>query len=79
MLHELAERSVHHAVARHGRLAGKGARHDGQAPVRAAAFAVAGMAAVALALVLELEALGMERGEALADARGNAQALSSGR
>ena len=78
MLHELAERSVHHAVPRHGRLARKRARHDGEAPVRAAAFAVAGVAAVALALVLELQELGLERGKALADARGDAQALSSG-
>jgi hypothetical protein len=77
VLHQLAERRVDHAVARDGGLAGEGGGDDAQAPVRVAALAVAGVAAVAFALVLELETLGGERREAEADLGGDAQGLSS--
>lgn len=80
VLHQLAERLVDEAVARERGLAGEGARDDGQPPVGAAAGPVAGVAAMALALVLELERLGLEDGEARADllgGLGDAQDLSS--
>lgn len=77
VLHQVAERLVDQAMARHGGLAGEGARDDAQPPVRAAALGVAGVAAVALALVLELERLGLERLEARADLLGDAQRSSS--
>lgn len=70
MLHQLAERLVHQAVARDGGLSGEGARDDGEPPVRAAARRVAGVAAVALALVLELDRLGLQNREARANRLG---------
>jgi hypothetical protein len=77
VLHQFAKRLVHHAMARHGGLAGEGGRDDGQAPVRVAALAVAGMAAVAFAFVLELERLGPQDRKPGADVLGDAQDLSS--
>lgn len=77
VLHELAERLVDHAMARDDGLAGKAGRDDGQAPVRLAARRGAGVPGVLRALVDELEAQRLERGEALADLPGDAQGLSS--
>jgi len=78
VLHEIAQRLVHQAVASNGRLARERARDDAQPPVRAAALAVARMPAVALALVLERDELGLERGEAAADLLFDRQGLLSG-
>src|SRR6185503_12504136 len=77
ILHQLAERLVHHAVARDGRLAGKARRGNGEPPVRAAARAVAGVADVLLAFVDQVEVERLERGEALTDSRCDAH-LSAG-
>ncbi len=80
MLHELAERLVHEAVARDRGLSGEGPRDDGEPPVRAAARRVTGVAAVALALVLELDRLGLQNREARPyrpGGLGGAQDLSS--
>jgi hypothetical protein len=77
MLHQVAERLVDEPVARDGGLAGESARDDAQAPVRAAALGVAGVAAVALAFVLELQRLGLQYREARAYLLGDAQRSSS--
>src|SRR5512134_9315 len=77
MLHQVAERLVDHAVARDRGLSGERRRDDGEAPVGAAALTVAGVAAVRLALVDQLEALRLQAREPLADALGDAQGLSS--
>src|SRR3954470_3826826 len=77
ILHQVAERLVHHAVARDDRLPGEARRHDGEAPVRIAAGLVAGMAAVLLALIFELELNRLERRQALADLPGGASLFSS--
>src|SRR5688572_27737228 len=67
MLHELAERLVDHAVAGDGALSGEARRDDRQPPVRVAAFAVAGVAAVRLALVDQVERQRFEHRQAAAD------------
>jgi hypothetical protein len=77
MLHQVAERLVDEPVARDRGQAGERARNDAQPPVRAAAFGVAGVAAVALALVLELERLGLQYREPRANLPGDAQRSSS--
>src|SRR3954464_595524 len=61
ILHQVAERIVRLAVARDDRLPGEARRHDGEAPVRIAAGMVAGMAAVLLALIFELELNRLQR------------------
>src|SRR3954468_7673976 len=77
MLHQVAERLVHHAMARDDRLSGKAGRDDREAPVRAAAFLVAGMAAVLLALVGELHLQRLEAGEAITDLGGDVHRCGS--
>src|SRR5581483_8693351 len=77
VLDQLAERLVDHAVARHDALACEARRHDGDVPVRLALGARAGVPGVLRALVDHLEAERLERGQALADARGHAHGLSS--
>src|SRR5688500_11052773 len=77
MLHELAEGLVDHAVAGDDRLAGELRRHDRQPPVGAATFPVAGMAAMLLAVVDQLQRKRLQRLQPLADAPGDAQCLSS--
>src|SRR5687767_14503313 len=72
ILHQLAERLIHHAVARDGGLTGEARRDDGEPPVRVAAGPRAGMAGVLRALVDQLELERLERGEALTNSRGDA-------
>jgi hypothetical protein len=77
IVHQFAERPIHHAVARHRRLAGEARRDDGEAPVRAAAFAPAGMAGVLRALIDELQRDRLEGLQALPDGVGERQDFSS--
>src|SRR5512138_3068595 len=77
VLHQGAERLVHHAMARDHGLAGEARRDDRHAPVRVAAFAIAGVAAVLLALVDELERHRVEGGEARTDLGGDVHFGSS--
>jgi len=77
VVHQVAERLVDHAVARDRRLAGEARRDDRHAPVRCAALAIAGVAAVLLALVVELELERLEAREPAADVGLDAQVLSS--
>src|SRR5687768_2118429 len=72
ILHQLAERLIHHAVARDGGLAGEARRDDGEPPVRVATGPRAGMAGVLRAFVDEVELERLERGEALTNSRGDA-------
>src|SRR5687767_2277329 len=69
ILHQLAERLINHAVARHGALAGEAGRHDAQPPVRAAAGLPARVARVLRALVDQLDVERLERGKPLTDSR----------
>src|SRR5688572_20046601 len=77
MLHQLAERLVDQAVARDGGLAGKARRDDRQPPMGVAAFAVAGVAAMLLALGAQLQRHRLERLQPCADRFGDAHGLSS--
>src|SRR5262249_14957677 len=77
VLHQVAEGAVDHAMALERAAAAEAPGHDRKPPVRAAALAVAGMAAVLLALVHEVERLRLERGQSLADRLGDAHCLSS--
>src|SRR6476469_1081719 len=77
VFHQLAERLVDHAMARDGGLACEAARDDREPPMRAAAGAAARVAGVLRALVHQVEGEGLERGEALADALGDAHCFSS--
>src|SRR5262249_44854787 len=65
IVHEIAERLIHHAVPRDNRLSGKARRDDGEAPVGAAALPVACMAAMRFAFVDQLELQRLQRGAAL--------------
>src|SRR5690348_5100634 len=72
IVHQVAERLVHHAVARGGVAAGEARRDDRNPPVGVAARAIAGMAAMLLAFVDHLELERVERGEASFDLGGEA-------
>lgn len=77
VVHQAAQRLVDHAMASDRRLAGEAGRDDRHAPMGAAAGAVAGVAAVLLALVDQLELEGLEARQPLADLGLDAQGLSS--
>src|SRR5262249_48179083 len=77
MLHQAGQRAVDPAGALDRAAAAEALRRDGRAPVRAAAVAVSGMAAVLLAFVDQVERLRLERGQPLADGLGDAHCLSS--
>jgi hypothetical protein len=77
IVHQFADRLINQAVAGHRVLSSETRRDDRQPPVRAAAFAPAGMAGVLRALIDELQRDRLEGLQALPDGVGERQDFSS--
>ena len=76
VVHQIAERGVHHAMAREHGLALEGARDDEDAPVRVASGRGARVPGVRGAVVRDFERIGRQTGQALAQDALHAHGLS---